>query len=82
MDGTEDVWAEWNAEMDKAKFSLIAAELLLEEFENIDIDDWKTLKDYKRRHKLHIRAANHHRRRASRIMRRIERRQRKEGKSV
>lgn len=75
MEGTEELWDQYWTEMEASKFSIIAAQLLLEEAEKpMSTDD---LRDYKRRHAKHIRACHQHLRRAKRLRRKIERLERK-----
>ena len=71
MEGTEEFWDEYWTALEQAKFSLIAAQLLMEEAEKTD--DIPTLRDYQRRHKKHIRACYAHLRRAQRFRKKIER---------
>lgn len=75
MEGTEEFWDAYWTEIESAKFSLIAAQLLLEE-----TDKPMTRQDlisYKRRHAKHLRVCYRHLRKAARLRKRIERFERK-----
>ena len=75
MEGTEELWDQYWTEMVASKFSIIVAQLLLEEAEKpMTTDD---LRDYMRRHAKHIRAGHQHLRRAKRLRKKIERIERK-----
>ena len=79
MEGTEEFWDAYWTEIEASRFSLIAAGLLLEEAEKTE--DIPTLRDYKRRHAKHIRAAYRHLRKAERFRKKIERFEKKARKS-
>lgn len=65
----EELWTAYFDEIEKSKFSIIAAQLLLEEMDKeMTVDD---LRDYKRRHARHIRTSNQHLRKAKRYRRKV-----------
>ena len=71
MEGTEELWDAYWTEVEFARFSLIAAQLLLEETEKpMSRED---LNSYRRRHSKHLRACYRHLRKAERIRKKIAR---------
>lgn len=62
-------------ELEASKFSLMAAQLLIEE--DVYIHDRKTAREYLNRIKKHIHAANRHRRNADKLTRQYVRTMRK-----
>lgn len=75
MGATEELWELYRGHIENAKFSLIAAQLLLEEAEkDMSLED---LKDYARRHKRHLRAMYQHLRQAKKIRKTIRKIERK-----
>jgi hypothetical protein len=64
-------WREHWEHIAEAKFSLIAAQLLHDEIDNVTCR--KDARDFKRRHNRHIRAGMRHLRKAKRIRAKIRR---------
>ncbi|QCG77551.1 hypothetical protein SEA_DIZZYRUDY_55 [Microbacterium phage DizzyRudy] len=79
MEGTEEFWDAYYTELERARFSLIAAQLLAEEAEKIE--DIPTLRDFKRRHGKHIRSVYRHLRLAAKFRKKIERFEKKASKA-
>ena len=75
MEGTDILWGEWEHQLMLARFSAIAASLVMEEMPKIK--DRRDLKDYQKRFNLHIRASRRHTRQAEKIRRQIHRLERK-----
>jgi hypothetical protein len=70
MTGTEDLWKQYWAEIEAAKFATIAAGLLHEEMANKTMT-LKDAKKYKKRHDAFVRASTKHLNRAKKIRRKI-----------
>lgn len=81
MSAADDLHKEWQAEIELAKFSLIAAQLLCEELDkDMSVADRLS---YKKRHKKHLQGMYFHLRKAKRIsrtIRRIEKRGSRDGR--
>jgi len=75
VEGTDILWDEWRHQLMLARFSYIAASLLVEEMPKIK--DRADLKDFQKRFNRHIRACEKHVRQAEKIRRQIERLERK-----
>lgn len=75
MEGTDILWDEWQHQLMLARFSAIAASLVMEEMPKIK--NRQDLKDYQKRFNLHIRASQRHTRQAEKIRRQIQRIERK-----
>ena len=77
--GTEELYDKWVTEIDAARFYLKAMEGLMQEFENLSVFD--NPKPLWLRHKAYSQAVSQHIRTASRIRRKIERIEKKAGKT-
>lgn len=75
----DDLWTARYHELELAQFSLIAANLLIQEIDEKEMS-LEDLKDFRARHKRHIQAANRHRRKSERIGRKLARIQKKENR--
>lgn len=75
MDDTEGFWAAYATELEQARFSLIAAQLLAEEIsEKMTLDE---LREYRHRHRKHIRACHQHLHRAEKLRKKVDRYEKK-----
>ena len=75
MGVTDILWDEWRHQLMLARFSAIAASLIMEEMPKIT--ERADLKDFQLRFNRHIRASKMHTRQAEKIRRQIQRIERK-----